>query len=221
MKIKGLLLICLAIVLGGLGYVLYSSSDYPSYSVLCFTAAVIIFVVGAYLLLKSSDPVKVYESKVRGIINTYDSILVKSNSVPSLDDRNVVQVLSMNDLVDAQLELRKPICYIKQTESCSFVLLDEKEAYVYIEKLNDDVVSPLDIEIKNAKIKAKDKDEMDAEMLKNIEKTTIIKLSNKKSYKISPVRKTSSDNEEEKEVQSKKKKKKNKNSDESVEVLTF
>ena len=30
---------------------------------------------------------------------------------------------------------------------------------------------------------------MDSEMLRDIEKTTIVKLSNKKSYKISPVRK--------------------------------
>ena len=30
---------------------------------------------------------------------------------------------------------------------------------------------------------------MDSEMLRDIEKTTIVKLSNKKSYKVSPIRK--------------------------------
>ena len=30
---------------------------------------------------------------------------------------------------------------------------------------------------------------MDAEMLRDIEKTTVVKLSNKKSYKVSPIRK--------------------------------
>ena len=53
----------------------------------------------------------------------------------------------------------------------------------------DDVVSPLEIAIKDEKIKNKNKTDMDAEMLKDIEKTTIVKLSNQKSYKISPVRK--------------------------------
>ena len=96
---------------------------------------------------------------------------------------------SIDDLVDAQLEIRKPICYLKQTESCSFILLDEKEAYVYIEKLNEDVTSPIEIEIKEARLQEKSEENIDSEMLKDIEKTTIIKLSNKKSYKVSPVRK--------------------------------
>ena len=92
-------------------------------------------------------------------------------------------------MVDAQLEIRKPICYYKQTESCSFVLLDDKEAYVYIEKLNQDVISPIEIEINEIKLKQKNSEDLDSEMLKDIEKTTIVKLSNKKSYKVSPINK--------------------------------
>ena len=224
MRTKGLMIIGGGVVIGVLGYFLYGNANYSSYSVLCFTVAVIAIAVGAYLSLQSSDPTKQYQSKVRNILNTYDSILVKSNTAPSLDDRNVVQVLSMDDLVDAQLELRKPICYIKQTESCSFVLLDEKEAYIYIEKLNDKVISPVEIEIKEAEIKAKGKEDMDSEMLKNIEKTTIVKLSNKKSYKVSPVRKK---NKEEKEdeveeiKEEKKEEKKDKVPEETIEILTF
>ena len=133
----------------------------------------------------------------RNILNTYDSILVKSNTIPSLEGRNVVNVEKMEDLVDAQLELRKPICYLKQTESCSFILLDEKEAFVYVEKLNDDVVTPVEIELKELKIKEKDKDDMDSEMLKAIDKTTVVKLSNRKSYKVSPIRKKKEENESE------------------------
>jgi len=224
MRTKGLMIIGGGVVIGVLGYFLYGTTNYSSYSVLCFTVAVIAIAVGAYFSLQSNDPTKQYQSKVRNILNTYDSILVKSNTAPSLDDRNVVQVLSMDDLVDAQLELRKPICYIKQTESCSFVLLDEKEAYIYIEKLNDKVISPVEIEIKNAEIKAKGKEDMDSEMLKNIEKTTIVKLSNKKSYKVSPVRKK---NKEEKEdeveeiKEDKKEEKKDKVPEETIEILTF
>ena len=92
-------------------------------------------------------------------------------------------------MIDAQLEIRKPICYYKQTESCSFVLLDDKEAYVYVEKLNPDVVSPVEIEINDIKLKQKNSEDLDSEMLKDIEKTTIVKLSNKKSYKVSPIKK--------------------------------
>ncbi len=101
-------------------------------------------------------------------------------------------------MVDAQLEIRKPICYYKQTESCSFVLLDDKEAYVYVEKLSDDVLSPVEIELNDIKAKQKNSEDIDAEMLRDIEKTTIVRLSNKKSYKVSPVRK----NKEEKKKES-------------------
>lgn len=194
--LKGILLIVGAVVLAIVGMVI-GKTDYAGYSVLCYTLAGVAVVLGGSSLFTSSNPNKLYESKVRNLLNTYDSILVKSNTIPSLEGRNIVNVEKMEDLVDAQLELRKPICYLKQTESCSFVLLDEKEAYVYVEKLNDDVVSPVEIELKNLRIKEKDKDDMDSEMLKGIEKTTIVKLSNRKSYKVSPVRKKKEDNAEE------------------------
>lgn len=187
-NIKAIIFIGLGVVALIVGIVFINTEMSP-YSVFFFTLAGIMCFVGLSNLFQSSNPEKKYHSKVKNIINTYDSILVKSNTTPSLQDRNIVEVLTMDDLVDAQLEIRKPICYIKQSESCSFVLLDEKEAYVYIEKINDKVTSPIEIEIKEAKLKAKSKESMDSEMLRDIEKTTIVKLSNEKSYKVSPVRK--------------------------------
>ena len=184
----GFVFIGLAVVFGVVGGVLLTTS-LSGYAILAFTVAAVFLLFGVTNLLKNGNPNIQYESTVKDILNTFDSILVKSNTVPNLDGRNIVTVMSIDYLVDAQLEIRKPICYFKQSESCSFVLLDDKEAYVYIEKLNDDVVSPLEIAIKDEKIKNKNKTDMDAEMLKDIEKTTIVKLSNQKSYKISPVRK--------------------------------
>ena len=186
--LKGSIMFACAIALVIIGLVL-KNTDYAGYSVLCFTGALVLVILGASSIFTSSNPTKMYEAKVKNILNTYDSILVKSNKIPSLEGRNVVNVEKMEDLVDAQLELRKPICYLKQTESCSFVLLDEKEAFVYVEKLNDDVVSPVEIELKELKVREKDRDDMDSEMLKAIDKTTVVKLSNRKSYKVSPIRK--------------------------------
>lgn len=195
MNKKGRLLIIIGIIFIILGVVTLDS-DYSKYCVFLFPVGGV-FIVFGILSLRSKNPEKNYEGTVSDILNTYDSILVKSNSVPNFEGRNIVEVVSFDDLIDAQLEIRKPICYMKQTESCSFCLLDEKEAYVYIEKLNDQVVSPVEIEIKEMKIKNKNKEDVDAEMLRNIEKTTVVKLSNKKSYKVSPIRKK--DGEEEKD----------------------
>ncbi|MBR1936534.1 MAG: hypothetical protein IJ842_02440 [Bacilli bacterium] len=187
-NLKGIIFLGLSLLCIIIGVILINKS-LMEYAIFLFTVAFVLAVFGIGNFIYGNDPVKVYESTVKRILNTYDSILVKSSSVPRLDGKNVILVETIDDLVDAQLEIRKPICYLKQTESCSFVLLDEKEAYVYVEKVNDDVTSPIEIEIRESRIRGKNIEEMDAEMLRDIERTTIVKLSNKKSYKVSPIRK--------------------------------
>ena len=166
------------------------------YAVFAFTVSVIFGLFGVHSFLGNRNPEQVYESEIKDILNTYDSILLKCTSVPNFEGRNIVRVESMDDLVDAQLEIRKPICYLKQTDSCAFLLLDEKEAYVFIQKLHEDDVTPVEIEINNMKFRKKSTIDMDSEMLQDIDKTTIIKLSNKKSYKVSPIRKNKEEKKE-------------------------
>lgn len=219
---KGIIVLLIALAVGGLGVYLYlSNSDFSKYCILAFTLAGVLLITAVSMIFKNSSPLRVYESKVNDILNTYDSVLVKSNSVPNIDDRNIVMVLSFDDLIDAQMEIRKPICYMKQTESCSFALLDDKEAYIYIEKLNDDITSPMEIAIKESKIKNKNKEEMDSEMLRDIEKTTVVKLSNQRSYKVSPIRKkkneSKEENKEEQEVKEEKSTNSNSNKDKELE----
>lgn len=185
---KGILFICISIVcLAIAGTCLLNGVT--SYSILAFTVALIFGLFGINEVINNRNPRLVYENKVKNDLNTFDSILLKCNSVPNMEGRNVIKVETIDDLVNVQYEVRKPICYVKQSESCSYVLLDEKEAYVYIEKLNDKVVSPVEIDIRQMKFKMQEEKDLDSEMLKDIDKTTIIKLSNKKSYRVSPIRK--------------------------------
>ena len=171
------------------GFLLFFVSKLYGYAIFVETIGNICLLAGIILFVRYGNPQMSYESKVNGILNTFDSILVRSSSVPNLDGRNIVPVMSIDDLVDAQLEIRKQICYIKQIESCSFILLDEKEAYIYVEKMNDQVFSPVDIALRDLQIKNKNKDDLDSDLLKNIDKTTVVKLSNQKSYRVSPIRK--------------------------------
>ena len=187
-NIKGIIVSIVAIILLGVAYYLYASNN-MGYALIAVSFGLILLIFGIKSILSERNPEQAYESKIKNIINTFDSILVKSNTVPKLLGRNIIFVEEIEDLVDAQLEIRKPICYYKQTESCSFILLDDKEAYVYIEKLNSDVVSPVEIEINDIKRKKKNSEDLDSEMLRDIEKTTIVRLSNKRSYRVSPVRK--------------------------------
>ena len=194
-SVKGVLFIILALIALSGSYFLYVN-DYKGYAMVCVTVALALIVFGVRYLIIGSNPTKIYENNIKNILNTFDSVLVKSSTVPKLIGKNIILVEGMDDLIDAQLEIRKPICYYKQTESCSFVLLDDKEAYIYIEKLNSDVLSPIEIEINDIKIKQKNSEDLDSEMLKDIEKTTIVKLSNKKIYKVSPINKESNSSSE-------------------------
>lgn len=208
MKKYSKILIIIAAIFCMIGFVLLYVSQLFEYAIFVFTISVICFFTGIATTIKYRNPSAAYDSRVREILNTFDSILVRSSTVPNLEGRNIVLVMSMDDLVDAQLEIRKPICYLKQTESCSFVLLDDKEAYIYIEKLNDNVESPVEIAMNELKIKNKNKEDIDSEMLRDIDKTTIVKLSNQKSYRVSPVRKEKKNNEvdnQKSSIQSKKK----------------
>ena len=113
--------------------------------------------------------------------------MVETKEVPDLAYRNVIITTSIEDLVDAQVEIRKPICYIMNDKTCSFVLLDEKEAFVYYDKLDDKYISLVEKAIENKRKKMEEDKKLDSELLDSIDRTTIIKLSNLKAYKVSPI----------------------------------
>ena len=164
-----------------------------SYGIVAGTVALILFVVFILFCINSRDEESIYKNKLNKLLKTYDSILVKSSTLPSLEDRNIIQVDSFQDLINAQLEIRKPIYYKLQVSCCSFLLLDDKEACTYILKSNDKVVSDLDILINENSIVNKKKEKNDYSILNNIDKTSIIMLDNSKSFKVSPIREKKKD----------------------------
>lgn len=164
-----------------------------SYGIVAGTVTLILFVIFILFCINSRDEESIYKNKLNKLLKTYDSILVKSSTLPSLEDRNIIQVDSFQDLINAQLEIRKPIYYKLQVSCCSFLLLDDKEACTYILKSNDKVVSDLDILINENSIVNKKKEKNDYSILKNIDKTSIIMLDNSKSFKVSPIREKKKD----------------------------
>ena len=159
-----------------------------TYSIIFGTIFVILLILfGREFLAKYYKSNDAFTRKINSILKTYDAILVRSN-IPDLKEHNVILIDNFEDLVDAQVEIRKPIFFQKQTESCSFILLDQNNAMIHIEKLNDDVISPLEIVLSDL-AKSRKKEDVDYSILKDIERTTIIKLENSKSYKVSPIRK--------------------------------
>lgn len=185
-KYQGILYIGAFVISLCLG-LLFLNVNSKGYHLLFFAISGLSFVKGVSFTWNNSSPDKSYDFQVRSLLSTYDSILVKVNSVPKIGNRSIVNVMSIDDLIDAQLEIRKPICYMKQSESCSFLLLDKNVVYIYAVKLNEQVQTPVEIEIEQLKAQKSSKKSMDLELFDDIDKTTIVKLSNLKSYKVSPV----------------------------------
>lgn len=180
------------IVLLGISFVLYKNG-LMNYLIITGTFSVICAIVLVNTLLTTRSDEAQYKSKLRQILRTYDSILVKSKNLPKLDNLNIIRVDTIEDLVDAQMEIRKPIYYQEQTESCAFVLLDNMTACFYTLKVNDAVLCPLEITINELDIINKNsqkalEEDIPEDLLSEIERTTIIRLKKGKYVKVSPLR---------------------------------
>ena len=77
-----------------------------------------------------------YELKKKKILATYDSIIVNIKGEPDLEDYNIIDVESFEELIDAHSELRVPINCYEEEDRTTFVLLIEKTAWEYILEKN-------------------------------------------------------------------------------------
>lgn len=189
-KIGGLALGLIALL--GISLVLYKNG-LMNYLIITGTFTVICAIILVNTLITTRSDEAQYKSKLRQILRTYDSILVKSKNLPKLDNLNIIRVDTIEDLVDAQMEIRKPIYYQEQTESCAFVLLDNMTACFYTLKVNDSVLCPLEITINELDIINKNsqkelEEDIPEDLLSEIERTTIIRLKKGKYVKVSPMR---------------------------------
>ncbi len=84
--------------------------------------------IRAFYLSKSQ-----YSKTLRKILSSYDSIIVNSSNIPSLDDLKIIEVNSFNELIDAHSEVRMPINYYEEIENYKsvFVLVSDNIAWTY------------------------------------------------------------------------------------------
>lgn len=176
------------VVLFVITFLLYFN-DMINYTIVVGTITLLLFIYLCYIVFSKNDEKTLYNKKLKNILKTYDSILVYSDKELELENENIMTVKSIENLVTAQEELKKPILYIAEEQAGHFVLRDEKEILIYTIKINEQTESCLEnkineyIEIKNKKSKRKKR------ILNDLEKTTIIRLDDDKFYKVSPVKK--------------------------------
>lgn len=175
-----LALIILAIVI-----VITLVSNLTGFSIILASLFIILTICLGIYLKEEPDEYSAYIKSKKRILKTYDSVIVEVENIPNIAGKNIIKVKSIEDLVDAQLELREPIYYKNDNDSCFFLLLHYNEACVYILKMNESIVSPTEQSIKYMKV---EEDLQSENILENVENTIVYKLDELRSFKISPIR---------------------------------
>lgn len=175
-------LIILAIVI-----VITIMCDLTGFSIILGALFAILTICLGIYLKEEPDEYSAFIKNKKRILRTYDSIIVEVEDIPNIAGKNVIKVKSIEDLVDAQLELREPIYYKNDNDSCFFMLLHYNEACIYILKMNNGVVSPTEQSIRYMKENKKANAEQE-NILDNVENTIVYKLDELRSFKISPIR---------------------------------
>lgn len=131
------------------------------------------------------SPEDEYNIFLKEILKTYDAVLINVVEMPSVDGRSVVKVSNFEDLIDAQIEIRKPIYYKRDDRSTIFVLLDDKQVCINILKVDEEENTQFDRWLADIE---KEKNKFDESILAGIENTTIVRLDNNKSYRVIPIK---------------------------------
>ena len=162
-------------------------TDLTGFSIILGALFIILTICLGLYLKEEPDEYNGFIKNKKRILRTYDSIIVEVEDIPNIAGKNIIKVKSIEDLVDAQLELREPIYYKNDNDSCFFMLLHYNEACIYILKMNESVVSPTEQSIRYMK---EDKDSKDTSenILDNLENTIVYKLDELRSFKISPIK---------------------------------
>lgn len=86
-----------------------------------------------FMLINSIKNQNKYEVRLRKIFSDYDQIITSVTKLPDLKKIDVLNVLSFEELVDAQNELHKPIIFteVKKGKEAVFLIIDDKHGYRY------------------------------------------------------------------------------------------
>ncbi len=166
----------------------FIDNDLINYAILAGSLSLVLTLTSIMYIINTRSEKAIYKNFIKSTLRTYDAILVKTLDLPSLKGKNIVRVNKFSDLIDAQIEMKKPIYYKEFNDYTVFILIDNEEACVTIVRLNDNTPCEY-LHILEEAINSNLASDTDKSLLEDIEKTTIIRLDNLKSFKVSPIRK--------------------------------
>ena len=148
-KIKLIILILLLVLLIGidLGLFYFNMLDYLIV-LSVITIALIIFIMFEIKKIRMDDNKK-YDYTLKKMLKIYNPVLVETKNFPDIKNKSILKVGDMDDLLNAQYEIKKPIYYIKSEDSTVFYILDNDVILVHFIKKNESTLTSLEIELDN------------------------------------------------------------------------
>ena len=126
---------------------IYDEDSSTISSTILIVFATIMLVVGVLLLfqevhkvVKSEKAQSKFISYINKIISANSEVIIKVKNKINLQGHNIIEVESIEQLLDAQNELHIPIAYfeVKKNREGHFVIVDGKEAWRYIYRVEED-----------------------------------------------------------------------------------
>ena len=115
----------------------YKGNNFVHYIlVVCGVILFIYYLYMSYCIVSLIYEVLVNQDKYRKTINKifhdYDDIIVKVNSYPDMSGKNILNVENFEELIDAQVSLKKPIVfYESRRKKSSFWIVDDNQVFMY------------------------------------------------------------------------------------------
>ena len=126
--------ICIIIVLMII-YYLYSKNE-TGFATIFIAIFLVLIGYLVHGVLTNKNEKEMFYSNVNRIMKNYSALLVES-SIPSFIGKDIIFVKNIDNLANAAIQLRKPILFIKDKESCAFIVLDDMTMLVNIFKINN------------------------------------------------------------------------------------
>ncbi len=113
----------------------YTVIKYLGYS--CFVISFLVFIKLIHIIIFKSKFEDKYDKTLSKILKTYDNIIVNAKNLPDMDGLKIVSVMSFNELIDAQGEVRQPINYISLRSGAVFILINDGMGWKFELKKDD------------------------------------------------------------------------------------
>lgn len=117
-----------------------NSTFFTIFAGVMFIAGILLAIQEFKKVIKSDKEQSKYINKLNKIMAANSEVIVKITNKINLKNNNIIEVESIEALLDAQNELRIPIAYFetKRNKEGCFVIVNGKEAWRYILKTEDE-----------------------------------------------------------------------------------